>query len=151
MSLRLTSLSRNVAKVGIVLAAAVALALSVAASARADANVSVSFDGHIRALATFIAWGDEFKICDMRRDNLPVGVRYSYVRKNGTTQRGGHWHYAGVDGRGEPDSGGFREQGCSYGDHDFAEGRRVWFQACVTQPEGQLTCGNTQVTGTGPK
>jgi hypothetical protein len=40
-------------------------------------------------------------------------------------------------------------EGCSFYDHNFAEGRRVWFQACVAQPEeGVLTCGHTQVTGT---
>jgi opacity protein-like surface antigen len=140
------------AKSAFALVAAVAVTLSVAASAQADANVSVSFDGHIRGLATFFSIGDEFRICDRRRDNLPVGVRYSYIRKNGTTQRGQHWYSMGVGGVGEPDSHGYREKGCSYDDHNFGEGRRVWFQACVGQPEeGHFTCSKTQVTSTGPK
>ncbi len=139
---------RNLA---ITLAAAAAMTLGAAASASADANVSVSFGGHIRGLATFYSAGDEFRICDRQRDNLPVGVRYSYVRTNGTTQRGQHWHYWGVDGVGNPDSHGYPEKGCSYGDHNFGERRRVWFQACVGQPdEGHVTCGKTQVTRTGP-
>jgi hypothetical protein len=142
--------SRDFAKVAIALAAAVAVTLSVAASARADADVSVSFDGHIRGLASFIAWGDDFRICDRRADNLPVYVRYSYVRKNGTTQRGSHSHTFGVNGLGAPDWNGTRMHGCSYGLHNFGEGRKVWFQACVSQPEeSTLTCGRTQVTGTG--
>jgi hypothetical protein len=143
-------MTRNIAKVAVVLVAAAAVALSAAASARADADVSVSFDGHRRALATFIAYGDEFRICDTQRDNLPVAVRYSYVRKNGNTQRGTHWHVQGVDGVGTPQkSTGYRQEGCSFFDHDFAEHRRVWVQACVRQPEeGTLSCGSTQVTRT---
>jgi hypothetical protein len=137
-------------KGAITLAAALAVTLSVAASAQADANVSVSFDGHIRGLASFIAWGDDFRICDRRADNLPVAIRYSYIRKNGTTQRGYHWHTAGVAGLGAPDANGTRMHGCSYGLHNFGENRKVWFQACVgQQEESTLTCGRTQVTGTG--
>jgi hypothetical protein len=140
----------SIAKTAVALVAAVAVTLSVAASAHADADVSVAFDGHIRGLATFIAWGDDFRICDRRRDNLPVYVQYSYIRKNGTTQRGGHSHIFGVGGLGAPDWNGTRMHGCSYGLHNFAENSRVWFRACVGHPEeSTLTCGRTQVTGTG--
>jgi hypothetical protein len=139
-------------KTVIALAVAMTVTLSVAESARADANVSVSFGGHIRGLATFFSDGDEFRICDRRKDNLPVGLRYSYIRKNGKTQRGGVWHPWGVDGVGAPDRYGYTEKGCTYDDHDFGEGRKVWFQACVGQPEEEhFTCGPTQVTSTGPK
>jgi hypothetical protein len=142
----------SVAKGALALVATIAAMLSVAASAGADANVSVSTDGHIRALATFHSIGDEFRICDRSRDNLPVGVRYSYIRKNDTTQRGQHWHSFGIDGVGNENSLGVPEKGCSFGDHNFGEGRRVWFQACVRpRKEGHLTCGDTQVTSTGPK
>jgi hypothetical protein len=133
-------------KVAIAVVAAVAAMLGATTSAQASATVSVSFDGHLRGLATFIDDGDDFRICDERKDNLPVAVRYSYIRKNGTIQRGTHWHTAGVDGPGSPDSDGFVAKGCSFGLHDFKEGRRVWFQACVKQIGGALTCSNTQVT-----
>jgi hypothetical protein len=141
----------RLARIVIPIVAAAAMTLSVAALARADADVSVAYGGHRRALATFIAYGDEFRICDTKEDNLPVAVRYSYIRKNGAVQRGVHWHIQGVAGRGTPSNTGYRMEGCSFYDHNFAEGRRVWFQACVRQPNGDLTCGGTQVTGTGPK
>jgi hypothetical protein len=140
------NLSRRVPMLAIVVAAAVAVMLGAAASARADASVSVSVDGHLRGLATFYDNGDYFVICDKRKDNLPVAVRYSYIRKNGTIQRGAHWHTTGVDGRGNPNHQGTQIYGCSYGLHDFAENRRVWFQACVRHEGGALTCSKTQVT-----
>ena len=37
--------------------------------------------------------------------------------------------------------------GCSYGNHNFAERSRVWFQACVGGAE-PLTCGKTIVATT---
>jgi len=144
----------TVARVAIAIAAAMAVMLGAAAAARADATQTISFSGHLRGEAAFFddVDGETFRICDRYKDNLPVVVRFSYIRKNGTRQTGAHWHTAGVDGRGTPDSGGYRQQGCSYGLHDFGEGRRVWFQACVKQPEeGTVTCGRTEVTGTGPK
>jgi hypothetical protein len=143
-------LSRRVPRLAVVLvaAAAVAATLSTAGSARAgaDANVSVSFDGHIRGLATFFAAGDELRICDRRRDGLPVQLQYSYIRKNGTTQRGIVVHTRGVDGVGSPAKDGVGEKGCSYEDHNFGEERRVWIQACVRRSLEVLTCSKTQVT-----
>jgi hypothetical protein len=123
--------------------AATAALLFTAAPAQANTNVSVSFDGHIRGLATFIPSGDWLRICDRRKDNLPVAVRFSYIRKNGTRQTGTHWHTAGVDGLGNRGPEGERRKGCSYGNHNFGEGRSVWFQACVRHAGGALTCSKT--------
>jgi hypothetical protein len=143
------SLSSTVPKLAIVAAAAVAIILGAAASARATTEVSVSYDGHLRGLATFRDIGDWFEICDERADNLPVAVRYSYIRKDDSTQRGTHWHKVGKDGFG-PSQNGLALEGCSFFNHDFAEDRRVWFQACVGHPGGTLTCGKTEVTVAGP-
>jgi hypothetical protein len=139
-------------KLAMVLVAAAAVMLGAATSAHADASQSVSLGGHVRGHAAFFADvdGESFRICDRYRDNLPVVVRFSYIRKNGTTQRGSHSHIFGVDGLGAPDWNGTRMHGCSYGLHNFGENRKVWFQACVGHPEeSTLTCGRTQVTGTG--
>lgn len=128
--------------------AAAALMSFAAASARADASVSVAYDGHLRAVVKFEDHGDYFKICDRRRDNLPVAVRFSYISRNGTRLTGTHWHMAGVDAIGNVGPGGITDPGCSYGDHNFAERSRVWFQACVRHVGGALTCGRTEVTTT---
>jgi hypothetical protein len=143
------SWSSTVPTPAIIVVAAVAVMLSAPASAKANPSVSVSFDGHLRAVATFIEFGDWFQICDHRRDGLPVAVRFSYIRKDGSIQRGIHWHAAGVEGIGNsppPDAPGLIGPGCSFGNHDFGEGRRVWFQACVRHADGHLQCGRTEVT-----
>ena len=130
-------------KLAMVLVAAAAVMLGAATSAHADATQSISLGGHVRGQAAFFASVDNesFRICDRYRDNLPVVVRFSYIRKNGTRQAGAHWHKAGVDGLG---NGGVR--GCSSGSHNFGEGRRVWFQACVGHGGGNLTCREVEVT-----
>jgi hypothetical protein len=133
-------------KLVIVGAAALAVTLGTASYALANADQTVSLDGSVRGEALFIDGGDRFRICDLKRDNLPVGVRYSYIRKNGTVQRGAHWHTAGVDGFGSPLITGFRMPGCSFGEHNFGEGRRVWYQACVRHAGGALTCSEVEVT-----
>ena len=120
-------------KLAMVLVAAAAVLLGAAAAANADAMQSVSLGGHVRGQAAFFS--------DVDRDNLPVVVRFSYIRKNGTRQTGSHWHKAGVDGLGNR---GVR--GCSAGSHNFGEGRRVWFQACVAHASGNLTCREVEVT-----
>jgi hypothetical protein len=121
--------------------------LSVAGSVRADdASVSVSFDGHIRGLAHFHEVGDWLEICDERQDGLPVQVRYSYIRKDGTTQRGVLVHYKGRRGVGTPNRYGQTFLGCSFENHNFGENRRVWIQACVRRSIEVLTCSKTQVT-----
>lgn len=130
----------------IIVIAAVAVMLGAAASAWAEANVSVSFDGKMRGQARFEDYGDYFKICDRERDNLPVSVRFSYIRRDGSRQTGTHRHTAGVDGIGNVGPGGITDIGCSFGNHNFAEGSRVWFQACVEHAGGNLTCSRTQVT-----
>ena len=135
--------SDTVPKLMVAVVAAVAVILGAAAAARADATQSVTFGGHVRGEAAFFDSVDHesFRICDVYRDNLPVVVRFSYIRKNGTRQTGAHWHSAGVDGLGNR---GVR--GCSAGSHNFAEGRRVWFQTCVRHVGGAETCSPTEVT-----
>jgi hypothetical protein len=132
-----------------VVVVAVAVMLSATAPARADAVVSVSYDGHLRAYASFLDWGDWLSVSDERKDGLPVAVRFSYIRKNGTKQTGTHWHTAGVDGFGNPNPDGIRIRGTSFGNHNFGERRWVWFHACVRHPGGALTCGKTEKTWTG--
>jgi hypothetical protein len=147
MTTRASSLPARLSMLAIAVFATVAATLGVAASARAaDATVSVSFDGHLRGVAAFRGIGDWLEICDERRDGLPVAVRYSYIRKNGTVQRGTHFHTAGVGGLGNPGFLGLRSPGCSFGNHNFGEGRRVWIQACVQHGDGTETCSKTQVT-----
>jgi hypothetical protein len=140
------SLLCRVAMLAAVLAAAVGVMLSVATSARADASVSVSFDGELRGEAYFREYGDSFLVCDRYQDRLPVGVRFSYIRKNDTKQTGAHWHTAGVKGKGSPYPNGTSVFGCSYGEHNFGEDRPVWFQVCVRHPGGALSCSKTEKT-----
>jgi hypothetical protein len=127
----------------ITIAAALAMTLGAAAPASADAKQTLSWRGHDRAEGAFFddVDGESFRVCDLRRDNLPVVVRFAYMRRNGTRQTGAHWHTAGVDGRG---NGGVR--GCSSGHHDFGEGRRVWHQVCIRHGGAAETCTATEVT-----
>ena len=139
--------SMRLPKLALLLAIAAVMALVGTTQARADANVSVSFDGHIRGLATYIQDGDWMRICDRREDGLPVYVRFSYIKKNGQRQTGSHAHKAGVNNPGNPGPEG-RRKGCSYGNHNFGEGRTVWIQACVGHAGGNLTCSKVQATRT---
>ena len=134
-------------KVVLLVALTAAMALVGATQARADANVSVSFDEHIRGLATYIQDGDWMRICDRRRDGLPVYIRFSYIKKNGERQTGSHAHTAGVDKPGNAGPEG-RRKGCSYGNHNLGEKRTVWIQACVGHAGGNLTCSKVQPTRT---
>ena len=143
-SMRLPS---RLAKVALLVAVAAAMALIAATQARANVNVSVSYDGHIRGLATYISDGDWMKICDRRRDGLPVVIRFSYIKKNGQRQTGAHTHSRGVDHAGNAGPEGARK-GCSYGNHNFGEHRTLWIQACVRHGGGALTCSKTQKTTT---
>jgi hypothetical protein len=134
-------------RVAIALTAALAVMLGAAIGAQADSYKSAVFNGHRVGLAGFQSYGDWFEVCDEEKDNLPVGVRFSYIRKDGTRQTGSHWHEAGVDGLGNrAPEGNFRRRGCSYGNHNFGEGRSVWFQACVIHPGGSETCSPVQRT-----
>jgi hypothetical protein len=137
------STSATAAKLAVIAVVAAAVMLGAAAAARADATQTISFGGHVRGEAAFFEDidGESFRICDLYRDNLPVVVRFSYIRKNGTRQTGAHWHKTGVDGLGNR---GVR--GCSAASHNFGEGRRVWYQACVGHAGGALTCNDVEVT-----
>jgi hypothetical protein len=140
------SLSRAAPRLAVALLAAVALILGGATSARADASVSVTFDEELRGEAYFREYGDSFLVCDRHQDGLPVGLRFSYIRKNRTRQTGAHWHTAGVKGKGSPYPNGTSVYGCSFGDHNFGENRPVWFQVCVRHRGGALSCSETEKT-----
>ena len=79
--------------------------LTAVASGRADASASVSFHGHLGGKAFIEAGLDDFKICDKRKDGLPMAVRYSYIQQGGKAVRGTQWHVAGVEGAGRPEPG----------------------------------------------
>jgi hypothetical protein len=134
-------------RVPLIVVVAAVMALVAAGQAQASRSVSVSYDGHIRGLATSISDGDWMKICDRRQDGLPVYIRFSYIKKSGERQTGSHAHKVGVDRPGNPGPEGARK-GCSYGNHNFGEHRSVWIQACVGHAGGNLTCGPVVKTGT---
>src|SRR4051812_10012595 len=139
--------SGTLGKAATVALATIAMVLGAAAVASADRNINVSMGGHLRGTASFIAEGDWLRICDKRQDNLPVAVRYSYLKKNHQVQRGTLFHTAGMNGFGTPGPLG-RTRGCSYGNHNFAENSSVWLQACVRDSGANLTCSPTVKTGT---
>src|SRR5262245_27792500 len=117
--------STTVRKLAVCVVSAAAVTFGVATGASADATQALPFEGHMRAQAAFFDHVDHesFRICDLYRDGMPVGVQFSYIRKNGTRQTGALWHTAGVEGLGNR---GVR--GCSAESHNFAEGRRVWYR-----------------------
>jgi hypothetical protein len=139
----------RVLKLALVAVGAIAVLLSAAASAGADASASVSFHGHLRGKAFFEAGLNDFKICDKRKDNLPVAVRYSFIQRGGKAVRDTQWHTAGVEGAGRP-APGHRGQfifGCSYANVGFiGTNQPVWLQACVRHESGSLQCGKVNKT-----
>ncbi|MEV8440796.1 hypothetical protein AB0425_25755 [Actinosynnema sp. NPDC051121] len=68
--------------------------------------------------ATFISYGDKFRVCDTSWDGWNAYVDYQYVRIDGSLQTGSHFVTTG-DGT------------CGTWDHNFGEGRTVNFRACV--------------------
>jgi hypothetical protein len=139
------SVSGRVPKLAMVVVTAVAVMLGAASSARADASVSVSFHGHLRGVASFD--GGDFRICDERTDNLPVAVRYSYIRQDDTPVRRVQWHTAGAEGSGRPRFPGQFATGCSYAPTQFiGKDRPVWIQACVRHENRSLQCSKVQRT-----
>jgi hypothetical protein len=142
-------MSTKIQQLAIILVVVAAVYPTTASVADPPASVeaSVSFHGDLRGVASFIHDGDWFEICDRRKDNLPVAVRFSYIRKNGTIQRGIHWHTAGVEGYGNRAPNGAHYPGCSYGNHNFGETRSVWFHACVRHADMHLQCGRTEKAG----
>jgi hypothetical protein len=127
----------------IAVVAALAVTLCAATVALADAKDAVTFEGKVRGDTAFFddIDGESFRVCDRYRDRMPVGLRFSYMRKNGTRQTGSLWHKTGVDGLG---NSGVR--GCSASSHNFGERRRVWFQTCIRHVGGALTCSPVEVT-----
>jgi hypothetical protein len=77
--------------------------------------------------ARFIRAGDKFEACDLQFDAMLSYVQYQYVRINGSLQTGTHY----VPG----DAGD-----CLTWDHNFGEGRYVWFRACRDVPIQEDNC-----------
>lgn len=102
------------------------LTIPAQASGTQTTQISIRYQGIIRGYSKFYSYGDKFKVCDQKSDGLSVGTRYGYIRKDGTHQNGSHW----VGGAGT----------CRTFDHDFGEGRNVWFQTCVKRGSTLLGC-----------
>jgi hypothetical protein len=102
----------------IICAASLTLVLGAATAAYAGTNGGSSTPG---SLATFFHDGDRFEICDTAGDTLLAYMDYQYVRLDGSLQTGTHYN---------PGSAGE----CTDYDHNFGEGRTVWFRACVDWP-----------------
>lgn len=97
-------------------AAAVLIGASTGAYAGADGVSSVT-----GSWSRFISYGDKFENCDTADDWMTSYVEYQYVRIDGSLQTGTH--------RNPGNSGD-----CFSWDHNFGEGRTVWFRSCVDQP-----------------
>ena len=71
--------------------------------------------------------GDYFRVCDTLDDAWNVYAKYEYIRIGGSIQTGEHYVTGG--------------QGtCKDFDHNFGEGRYVWFRACRDVPLGTDNC-----------
>lgn len=106
---------RRLHRASVVGASAAALLLGFASSASAGITNTSSVEG---GYAIFQDYGDKFVVCDTALDGWSVYVTYTYIRKDGTEQRGTHYNTAGNDT-------------CRTFDHDFGEGRTVNFRACL--------------------
>jgi len=105
-------------KAGVIAVAATAMILATGSSAYAGTDATSSVAG---SWSRFISVGDKFENCDTEADWLASYVEYQYVRKDGSLQTGSHYN---------PGNNG----DCYIWDHDFGEGRTVWFRSCVDQP-----------------
>lgn len=108
----------KIGKIGTVVAAVMAMILVTGNSAHAGTDATSSIPG---SWSRFISYGDKFENCDTAEDLLISYVAYQYVRIDGSLQVGSHYN---------PGSNG----DCSVWDHDFGEGRTVWFRSCVDEP-----------------
>jgi hypothetical protein len=119
--MRLPSRSRS-AMILVAIASAFVTIVSLATPARADSSIETAW-----GYAHFYSYGDKFKVCDDKTDYWGVGVRYSYIQKDGDTQRGSHWNTSGAGT-------------CRTFDHNFGEGRTVWYQLCLKDGPVVLEC-----------
>lgn len=83
-----------------------------------DATASLYVDGRLVARAIFHHHGDRFDLAKWSRYGHRPYLDYRYVRVDGTTQTGRH---RGVSRVGMH----------MLFDHNFGEGRGVWFRVCV--------------------
>jgi hypothetical protein len=105
-------------RITVVLAAGLAVLLGTSAAAHADTkDVISSISG---AWGRFNSYGDSFDVCDTEADFVLAYLEFRYIRIDGSLQTGTHY----VPG----DAGD-----CENFDHNFGEGRTVWFHVCTDQ------------------
>ncbi|TYK52602.1 hypothetical protein [Actinomadura decatromicini] len=105
-------------------AVAVAVLLGSSTAAYAGRDAKSTIEG---SYTEFHSNGDKFYNCDTDYDLFTAYVDYSYIRKDGSVQKGKHYN---PGGRGD----------CATFDHDFGEGRPVQFRSCVDVPIGIDPC-----------
>jgi hypothetical protein len=118
---------RTIKRIAAVAGASAVVVLGAATAAHADGSSSVR-----GASATFISYGDKFRVCDTSLDGYNAYVDYTYVRIDGSYQTGTHFVTTG-------------NGTCGTFDHDFGEGRPVNFRACVQFPLGVDPCDTWRV------
>ncbi|MEV8440797.1 hypothetical protein AB0425_25760 [Actinosynnema sp. NPDC051121] len=101
-----------------VTAATAVLGLATATGAQAGTDAVSTVTG---SWSRFISYGDKFENCDTEGDWMTSYVDFQYIRIDGSLQTGTHYN---------PGNNG----DCFQWDHDFGEGRTVWFRSCVDQP-----------------
>lgn len=109
---------RSLRRALIVGAAATAVLLGVSSAAQAGTDATSTTTG---SWSRFISYGDKFENCDTFNDFMISYVQYQYIRIDGTLQTGSHYN---------PGNNG----DCFAWDHDFGEGRTVWFRSCRDIP-----------------
>lgn len=106
---------RIASRIAVIAAATTLTVLGAASGAQAGRDATSSVTG---STATFLNYGDKFRVCDTSLDGWNSYVDYNYVRKDGSYQEGAHFVTSG-------------NGTCGTFDHDFGEGRVVNFRACV--------------------
>lgn len=106
---------RNLSRTALVGVAAVLTVAAAAAPASAGTDATSSVTG---SWTRFISYGDKFENCDTSPDGYLSYMDFEYVRKDGSVQHGTHYN---------PGNNG----DCATWNHNFGEGRTVWFRSCV--------------------
>ncbi|TYK52603.1 hypothetical protein [Actinomadura decatromicini] len=109
----------------------VATTLTFATAAHAGRGATSSMTG---SRVTFDPNGDKFTVCDTSWDGWDPYVKYEYIRKDGTLQKGEHYVHSG-DGT------------CDTFSHKFTAGRSVQFVACVDIWSNNDMCAREWATG----
>lgn len=104
--------------------AAIATLLGSSTAAYAGRDAKSTIEG---SYTEFISKGDKFYNCDTDFDLFQSYVEYTYIRKDGSLQRGQHYN---PGDRGD----------CATWAHNFGEGRPVQFRSCVDYSVGIDPC-----------